>query len=86
MIVVIGIVQGVCQDKVGLDMVIYICQMKQCFFIGVQWIVIDIKEFDVGVQDCGGGLCFFVMYLFYCFFGYVVFMLQFGGFVVFVKG
>ena len=86
MIVVIGIVQGVRQDKVGLDTAIHIRQTKQRLFIGAQRIVADIKEFDAGAQDRGGGLRLFATHLLHRLLGHVAFAPQFGGLAALAKG
>ena len=85
-IVVIGILQRVRQNKVGLDTAIHIRQTKQRLFIGAQRIVADIKEFDAGAQDLGGGLRLFATDLLHRLLGHVAFTPQFGGLAALAKG
>jgi len=80
MVVVVGVLQRVSQDKVRLHATINIGQTEQRLFIGAQRIIADIKELDAGAEDIGGGLRLLLADLLHRLFGHVAFAPQFGRF------
>lgn len=79
MIVVIGILHGVGQDKARLHSTINIRQAEQGLFVGTQRIVTNIKKLHAGPENVGSSLRFFPTMMFYRFFSHIAFAPQFSG-------